>query len=383
MSARTRITNQNWGKPPWRVGFRPRKRRLPGTVEFAIVGGGFSGLAAAAWLRHLAPGKSVAIFEATRIGAGSSGHTGGIALGETAAGELPGLGEVLGGVRRILRTLRVNCDFETGGVYELSHRSGMADSPIRWADSGELRVAKEVAGGSVDPGKMLGGLARAAERLGAMIFEDARVESIDQGRPLRLYVRGGEIPAHRTLVATNAMSLELGGLAERAEPKFTLAVETEPLTAAQLSALGLDGRSPFYTVDLPYLWGRLRSNSRVIFGSGLVHLNDWRELERISIEDGEAAELLGRLCARVRGLHPALRGVKFTRRWGGPMLVGPGWKPVFARHGRTGDLLVLGAYSGHGVALSVYLGCWAAEVMLGRKKMPNWGARGERGSGTA
>jgi glycine/D-amino acid oxidase-like deaminating enzyme len=35
-------------------------------------------------------------------------------------------------------------------------------------------------------------------------------------------------------------------------------------------------------------------------------------------------------------------------------------------------VIVLGAYSGHGVALSVYLGAWAAEAMLGKKDLPRW-----------
>jgi len=35
---------------------------------------------------------------------------------------------------------------------------------------------------------------------------------------------------------------------------------------------------------------------------------------------------------------------------------------------------VLGAYSGHGVALSVYLGAWAAEALLGRRDLPAWSA---------
>jgi protoporphyrinogen oxidase len=42
---------------------------LPEEVEFAVVGGGFTGLAAAAWLQHLEPNKRVALFEASRIGA--------------------------------------------------------------------------------------------------------------------------------------------------------------------------------------------------------------------------------------------------------------------------------------------------------------------------
>jgi len=348
-------------------------------VDFAIIGGGFTGLAAAAWLRRLAPRSSVAVFEAGSIGAGSSGHTGGIALGETAAGDLGGLGDVLAGYSAILRTLKVNCDLSLDGAYELARRPGLAEAPISWTDSGNLRVAKEIPGGSVNPGKVVSGLARAAQRLGAQIFENARVEEIAPGEGLRLLVRGAEVRARGALVATNALSLDLSGLAGRAQPKFTLAVATEPLTARQLAAVGLASRKPFYTVDLPYLWGRLTASNRLIFGSGLVHLKDWRELETLDIAIGEPAELLASLIRRVRGLHPALRSVSFSHRWGGPMLIGQDWTPVFARHPRSERVLVLGAYSGHGVALSVYLGCWAAEALLGRRDVPHWNpAPGDR-----
>ena len=367
-------SKRNWGKPPWKIDFRPASRRLPGAVDVAIVGAGFAGLAAAAWLRRLAPEKSVAVLEARTVGAGSSGHTGGIALAESAAGDLPGLGDVLAGVRRILRTLRVQCDFTLPGAYELSRRTGLADSPIRWNDSGELSVAQQVAGGTIDPGKLVSGLARTAARAGAVIFQHARVERVVHEQPLRLMTRGGELHAQRVLVATNAMSLELSNLAGHAQPKFTMAVATEPLRAKQLTALGLASRRPFYTVDLPYLWGRLLRSNSVVFGSGLVHLADWRELETLSVRRGEAATLLARLEQRVRSLHPVLHGVKFTHRWGGPMLIGEEWKPVFVRHPRSENLLVLGAFSGHGVALSVYLGCWAAEALLGRRALPDWGA---------
>ncbi len=96
-----------WGLPPWTIDFQSELRALPDEVEFAVIGGGFTGLAAAAWLQHLQPGKKVALFEASRIGACSSGHTGGMALSETAAGNLPGLGDVLGGFEKILRKLHV------------------------------------------------------------------------------------------------------------------------------------------------------------------------------------------------------------------------------------------------------------------------------------
>jgi len=346
---------------------------MPREVDFAVAGAGFTGLAAAAWLRRLAPDRSVAVFEAGRIGAGSSGHTGGLALAESAVGDLPGLGDVLRGFRRILADLDVECDLDLRGVYELAHNRALADSPVDWSDGGPLRVAGTVPGGSIDPGKLLSGLARAAHGSGAQIFEQASVEGIKFARPLEMTVAGTPVRANRLLVATNAMSLELGGLAGRAEPKFTLAAATAPLAETDFKALGLGERRPFYTVDLPYLWGRFLPNGAIVFGSGLVHLNDWRELNSLDVSKGQAALLMERLIARIRALHPVLRRVRIMHHWGGPMLVAREWRPVFSRHPGLPDAIVLGAYAGHGVALSSYLGCWAAEALLDRRDLPKWG----------
>ncbi len=361
-----------WGVPPWTVDFHPVQRSMPQEVDFAIVGGGFTGLSAAAWLRHLHPQRSVALFEAESIGAGASARTGGMTLAESAAGDLPGLGDVLNGFSKVLIALGIDCDLSLPGAWELGRDNARVDSPVDWTDSGKLRVVDEVPGGSADPGKLVSGLARAADRLGALILKDSRVEKIAFDDPLRLHVRKQEVRARQVLLATNAMSLELNSLANRAEPKFTLAVATAPLTDAQIEKLGLTSRRSFYTVDLPYLWGRLLSSNGVIFGSGLVHLRHWRDMDTLDIATGVPAELFASIEDRIRKLHPALHSVQFTHRWGGPILFANDWRPVFARHPKSAHAIVLGAYSGHGVALSVYLGSWAAEVMLGRRDLPNW-----------
>jgi len=368
------VGKKSWGLPLWAIDFRPTAdlRAIPAEVDFAIVGGGFTGLAAAACLRRLDPSKSVVLFEAETIGAGASGHTGGMCLGDTAVGPMPGLGDVLSGFAALLRGLEVNCDLSLPGAWELARKKGGANSAIHWNDSGDLHVVEEVPGGTIDPGKMVSGLARAAEKLGAMIFENAPVEDVAFESPIRLQVAGKEVRARRVLFATNALSLELSGLAASAQSKFTLALATKPLSEEQLSEIGLASRKPFYTVDFPYLWGRLLNTNSVIFGSGLVHFKDWREARELEIDAGEAGELMTRLEKRVHGLRPALRDVKVTHRWGGPILVAAEWQPVFARHPQSADAIVLGAYSGHGVALSVYLGNWAAEVMLGRRELPKW-----------
>jgi glycine/D-amino acid oxidase-like deaminating enzyme len=362
-----------WGLPPWTIEFHSELRSLPEEVEFAIVGGGFTGLAAAAWLRHVEPKNRVAVFEATRIGACSSGHTGGMVLGETAAGDMPGLGDVLAGYSGILRELQIDCDLKLPGAREIGRHGVLPNSPIAWNDSGTLGVTREVPGGTIDPGKMLSGLAQSASKSGALIFENAPVESLsfDDETPV-LHVNGKLVRARSVLLATNAESLEMSGLAGIAQPKFTLAVATESLSSEQIASLGLADGKPFYTSDLPYLWGRVFDRNRVIFGSGLVHLEDWRELLTLDVREGQPAELLADLEKRVRGLHRALRDVRLVHRWGGPILIADKWQPVFRRHAEHRNVIVLGAYSGHGVALSVYLGVWAAEAMLGKRELPRW-----------
>ena len=364
-------SQKNWGNRPWTVEFAPTRRELPPTVDAAIVGGGFTGLAAAAWLKTLAPSKTVALFESDTIGAGSSGHTGGVVLAESAVGDLPGLGDVLAGYQEILKTLQVNADLTLPGAHELGRGNPLPNSPFCWKDSGDLCVVKEVPGGSINPGKVVSALARAAERAGVLLFEHSAVEEVKFSESLRLRSSTGLAHATNVLFATNAFALELNGLQGRAQPAFTTAVMTEPLSEDVIARIGLAERKPFYTVDLPYLWGRMLGSS-VIFGCGLVFFEDWRGLYTLNVTEGEALEAFERLEKRVRRLHPALQHAKFTHRWGGPICIAEDWKPVFERHPKSKNALVLGAYSGHGVAQSVYLGAWAAEVLLSKRGLPDW-----------
>jgi glycine/D-amino acid oxidase-like deaminating enzyme len=376
-----------WGTPPWTVDFHPHLRAIPECADFVVVGAGFSGLSAAAWLKRLAPAKSVLVLERETLGDGASGRTGGMALAETAAGDLPGLGDVLRGYRRILRALKIDGEVALPGAWELGRHSGLRASPIRWKDSGELCVVREVRGGTVNPGKVVAGLARAAQSSGARIVEHAEVTALGPGRAvdmaepeIKVLVRVRQpgkrvsktIRATKVLLASNAQSLDLAGLAGIAEPKLTTAVATEPLKPSQIKVLGLRSRRPFYTVDFPYLWGRLMNNNAAVFGAGLADAPDGLDLGRLDVQKGVVRECLLRLESRVRELHPVLKDVRITHRWGGPILFTEGQKPVFRAHPTLAGVMVLAGYNGHGVALSVYLGEWAAQALLGRRELPKW-----------
>jgi len=126
-------------------------------------------------------------------------------------------------------------------------------------------------------------------------------------------------------------------------------------------------------VDFPYLWGRVCRGDTIMWGAGLLDPPESGDIAQINLAAEEPTQTFARLEQRVRGLHPALKEIRFTHYWGGPILFRDNWRPVFAEHPRSSRAIVLGAYAGHGVALSVHLGFWAAEALLGRRELPDWG----------
>jgi len=380
--------HDSWGISPWTISYSSRNRHagLPRMADFVVIGGGFTGLAAAVWLRRFAPGNSVVVLEAGQVGAGASGRTGGMALSDSAAGKLVGLRDVLSSLQTNLEALEIDCDLDLCGAWEiarqgLDHRAPRR-SPIGWHDSGTLRVVNEVPGGTLDPGKLVSGLARAAAHGGALLLESHRVLGINwlANPEIQVVTSSGQIAkitGDKILFATNALSLANAGLHKGMHPRLTLAVLTAPVTPKLLEEIGLAQRKPFYTVDFPYLWGRVRKDRSIIWGAGLVRSPDSNDLDAVDIVDPEPARIFAQLEERVRNLHPALGKIKFTQRWGGPILFRDSWKPVFDWHPRgrqRENAIVAGAYAGHGVALSSCLGKWAAEILTGGgKRLPKWG----------
>jgi glycine/D-amino acid oxidase-like deaminating enzyme len=188
-----------------------------------------------------------------------------------------------------------------------------------------------------------------------------------------LHLAGGKVRAKKVLFATNGLSLDLSGLNDRAHPKLTLAASTAPLREEELKEIGLAQRKPFYAADFPYLWGRVCRDNSIVWGAGLVGAADLGSVEQIDIAAAEPSRMFASLERRIRHLRPGLEKLSFTHRWGGPILFRDGWEPVFDLHPASANGIVLGAYAGHGVALSVYLGTWVAEILLERRILPEWG----------
>jgi glycine/D-amino acid oxidase-like deaminating enzyme len=358
-----------WGSPPWHVGVALPAAPAPPRVDVAVVGAGFAGLATAFELTRR--GVRVAVLEAGRIGTGASGHSGAIALEGTAVGLLEGAETCLESLERMTRTAGVDCDLELGGCWELAHRDHPGETRPCWTDGDAfLTVADTVPGGTLDAGAILGGLARAIVDRGGTIHEAQEVRGIGTGRVLD--TSRGRVAADRVVIAVNAYTPNVLTLPVDLRPVLTLALATAPLDATALEAIGI--RHPFYTVDMPYLWGR-PLGERLIFGAGLVFPAD-RDVRTTRIDEDDARNAFGRLEARIHRLHPALASIAIERRWGGPISFVPSRAPVLTALPDDPRVVVTGGCAGHGVALSFRLGELVADHLTEGRPLPAWGRFG-------
>src|SRR5690348_2594997 len=190
---------------------------LPEVVDVAVIGAGFTGLSAARTL--VKRGARVAVLEAETIGWGASSRNGGMVL----TGMKLGVNKLISMygrertqrmyaasiasmdcVEQIVRDEAIDCDFNRCGHLEVACKQKHFDDYARQVEviasefNHELRVVQrnelgaEIGssiyyGGMVDevsagcnPARYVGGLARAAMRAGAEIFEQARVERIER-----------------------------------------------------------------------------------------------------------------------------------------------------------------------------------------------------------
>ncbi|MGH7917348.1 MAG: NAD(P)/FAD-dependent oxidoreductase [Candidatus Binataceae bacterium] len=373
--AQAQPIRSQWGIPPWppcTVGTCPFSGGRE-TYDVAIVGGGLTGNSVAL---HLARrGRRVVVFEAGRIGDGASGRSGGLVLEGTARGTMEGASTCLEELARLVYDEALECGLRLPGCWEIAHRPPVKFQPqLPWQDGGSpVSVVHTMAGGVVDPMALVGGLAHAAIKAGAVIHENTPVRHLEYGTPATLELDRGRVRAAHIVVALNAWSTalvpELGAMGSA----LTLACATAPVEDSLIEEIGLAAGIPFYTIDQPYLWGRLTMDRRIIFGAGLA----WGEpeaLEWLALEAPAVEECFIRLEGRIRQLHPRLHDLGALTRWGGPISIPDRMTPIIGHLPEAPHIFVAGGYSGHGVALSVHAGRLIAEAITQGAALPKWGA---------
>ncbi|TMV53648.1 FAD-binding oxidoreductase, partial [Thioclava sp. BHET1] len=237
----------------WHETARPFAQGQGGPVEgrfdVAVIGGGFTGLNAA---RKLAKeGLSVAVLEARHVGAGGSGRNGGhlnngIAHGyadakahlgaERAHALYKAYDRSIDMIEDVIAEEGIDCDFRRAGKLKLaskpSHIAGLkenfelihreVDPDTRWIERVDL--VREIGSDSfhgamlygksamMHMGRYVNGLAEAASRHGAKIWEETPV--IDRrrtGSGWELTTPSGKLQAERVIAATGAYSGQIRG----------------------------------------------------------------------------------------------------------------------------------------------------------------------------
>ena len=366
-------TSHPWGESVWScpVPVTPCRVENGFDIDVAVVGAGFTGLATAHYILQLCPTWRVAVFEAKHVGAGASGRTGGLVLEDTSVGPLPDVGDCIATLRELVSTYNIQCDLRVDTCWEIGRRGGQHSSPIQWQDSGILRVVNTPPGGAFDPMRFLAGMTTLVQQAGGQIFEQAPVTGLDVTAPGNVQLTVGDATVHaaHAVFGTNPFCLPMLGLQDWAGGVHTIALATEPLADSVFEAIGWGTRTPFYTLDLPYLWGRVTAEGRAVIGAGLTGHNN---VEKARVDAPDAASMFDNLERRIRGLNPALHAVRFTHRWMGPLCFTSDNKPVIAGVDPEGRVLVATGYRGHGVALSVRVGKLLAEVLAGKGNLPAW-----------
>jgi gamma-glutamylputrescine oxidase len=368
----SRDNARQWGEPLWQG--RPLAavaEPIPRAIDAIIVGGGLTGMSAA--LHMAREGVGVVVCEAASVGDGASGRTGGIVLEGTATGVRRGAEDCVPSLAQLVEELGIDCDLHLPGCWEIEHRPGKGGSALPWSDDGNpIRIARTVAGGSVEPRALLFGLAEAAQRSGAVIRERAVVRKIRLDVPA-VEINNDVMAAAHIVVAVNAWASALLPGLPRIHSALTYACATEPLSDDILRELGLGEHIPFYTADRPYLWGRVAPHGEIVFGAGLQYAAP-RDLEQIGIDHRDSQAILRELARRVRRLNPVLAQVRIAQQWAGPIAFTDEALPLIGAYPANPAILVAAAYAGHGVAFSVHAWALIARKILHNAALPEWGA---------
>lgn len=373
------------------AGERPQFPSLDGDrkADVVIIGGGFTGLSAAA---HLAKaGVDVALIEAHRFGDGASGRNGG-QLGTGQRGWPEDLEPELGFTRtkalfdlaeeakaHLLEFAAVNkieIDYVPGQM-SVAHKERYLDAyrahpeimatrydypHVTYIDAAETAWrlgSKRYFGGTRDTGtghihplKLVIGTARVAAAAGANLFENTKATTISStGGKVRISTPSGTITADKALIAVNAYGGNL-----------------EPVSAAHVMPIGsFIGATVPLGDDSPVLPGgesvddsrfvvryfRRSIDGRLLFGGREVYTAD------------NPKDIAIHIRRQIAEIYPSLKDVEITHAWGGYVGITMPRKP-FIREVMP-NVISAGGYSGHGVMLSNFVGKLYAETLSGNR----------------
>lgn len=359
-------------------------------ADVVIVGAGFTGTTAA--LKLAERGFKVVVLEAERVAFGASGRSGGQVIagynkgfstlkklvGPDDAQKLWDLSEeALRQTQELIARHGIDCDYRPGHVHvglKPRHARDLAEMTEEWTKLGrrdlelwDMATTREKVGsglytcgmrdphgGHLHPLNFTLGLAAAAEKAGAVIYEGSPMTSWRSLGPDRAEVvtPRGTVRARWVILAGNAyMWRTERRLGRRIMPVGTYIIATEPLGAERMQTL-IQGGEAVADINFVLNYYRPSADNRMLFGG------------RVSYSGVDPANLAETLRQTMLGVFPQLGNVKVDHAWAGQVAITVNRLPHLGR--LAPNVLFAHGYSGHGVALAPMAGTLMAEAIAGQ-----------------
>jgi glycine/D-amino acid oxidase-like deaminating enzyme len=370
---------------------------IPDSVDVAVVGAGYCGLSAARTLAKR--GVNVAVFEAETFGWGASSRNGGMVLtglklpvptlikryGREVVRKMYAASlETIDCVERIVREEKIDCNFSRCGHLEVackqSHFDGYEESAqlVEREFKHELHIVSKnellneigsniYFGGMVDessaglnPARYVAGLASAAQRTGALLFERAQVtsvveEKISAAKRYRVQTSRGAVTAREVILASGAYTAEATpALRKKIIPIGSYIIATEVLPSDLARELSPRNRMIYDSKHFLYYY-RLTPDNRMLFGGRAAFFPANENTVR------QSAEILRRGMIDV---YPQLRDTRVEFVWGGTLDF---TLDVMPHAGKIDGMYFAAGFAGHGVAAATWLGAKLAGLICGDK----------------
>lgn len=370
-------------------------------VDVAVLGGGFTGLSSAYYIRSVSPHKSVVVLEAKGCGNGASGRNGAMVLTMTADrymqfSSAPAMdkkiydltADNIGRLAKLSAATGIDCELETNGALQVLNtaedvkearayvqKARSLGMPVEFWEKPRLMSAigteaYEAAffdpnGGHVHPMKLVHVFKAAAEGAGAKIYENTAVASIEEGREHVLHTSGGHtIRAKSLVLATNAFTPRLGFFRNSILPVHEYVAVTRPFSEQQLAEIGWRERVPFNDSRTEVFYLGLTEDRRIHIGGG----RPGYAFNGGTGDPSDAAAHFAQLQRELVRIYPRLAGVEFEVGWDGVVDWSLDESPSVGCTGRYRNIFYGLGYSGHGVNLTSIFGRIIADLEGGREE---------------
>ncbi|MFJ4369868.1 NAD(P)/FAD-dependent oxidoreductase [Streptomyces chartreusis] len=351
------------------------------SADVVIVGGGYTGLWTAYYLKQAVPFLRITVLEQKFCGYGASGRNGGWLYngiagrdryaklhGNEAAVRLQrAMNDTVDEVIRVAEAEGFDAGIHKGGVLEVARTPsqlarlkefhaqelafGEKDRELYDArrTAERIKVADAVGstwtphGARVHPVKLVKGLAAAVEALGVTIHELTPVTEI---RPKHAVTPYGTVRAPYVLRCTEGFTANLKGQHRTWLPMNSSMIATEPLTDEQWESVGWDGRETLGDMAHAYMYAQRTADGRIALGGRGVPYRFGSRTDNDGRTQPETVEALREILV---GFFPSLAGVRVEHAWSGVLGVPRDWCATVTLD-RTSGLGWAGGYVGSGVA---------------------------------